>query len=102
MQKRTTFNTTPRREGCLLEAQGAMLAADTLAFTASASEAKPLMKRVASGMTPSDRTWKLRDSHDLLGKGWCFFLKPHGVPGTLVKMQKYTHLIITNSYIPGT
>ena len=66
MQTRTTFNTTTdRREGCLLEAQGAMLATDTLAFTASASEAKPLMKRVASGMTPSDRTWKLRDSHDL-------------------------------------
>ena len=55
MQKRTTFNTTPRREGCLLEAQGAMLATDTLAFTASASEAKPLMKRVASGMQhPTD------------------------------------------------
>ena len=101
MQKRTTFNTTTdRREGCLLEAQGAMLATDTLAFTASASEAKPLMKRVASGMTPSDRTWKLRDSHDL--QRVVFFLKPHGVPGTLVKMQKYTHLIITNSYIPGT
>ena len=33
----------------LLEAQGAMFATETLAFTASASEAKPLMKRVASG-----------------------------------------------------